>query len=160
DYYAASFPELAEYLLELRPPLEAQLIDWVDEIAYNTADLDDAREAELLDLDLLCAEVPLFGHAYGRVLRAHPSAKEKLKFSEALKNVLNAMASDLIETTTGRVRQSGVDSIEGVRRHAHRLAGLSEELTSQNAGLKQFLVAHLYTHPVITEDRDHSVECL
>ena len=46
----AEWPELAEYLLDLRPPLEAQLIDWVDEIAYNTADLDDAREAELLDI--------------------------------------------------------------------------------------------------------------
>src|SRR5882762_8166454 len=50
DYSGAEFPQLAEYLLDLRPPLEAQLIDWVDEIAYNTADIDDALEAELLDL--------------------------------------------------------------------------------------------------------------
>jgi dGTPase len=26
--------------------------------------------------------------------------------------------------------------------------------------LKQFLIVHLYSHPVITEDRDHSVDCL
>src|SRR5262245_5260232 len=141
DYHDASFPQLAEYLLDLRPPLEAQLIDWVDEIAYNTADLDDAREAELLDLDLLCDEVPLFGDAYGRVASAYPSAKDKLKFSEALKNALTALATDLIETTAGRAKQSGVDSIEDVRRHRHRLAGLSQELTAQNTCLKQFLVA-------------------
>src|SRR5579862_2757375 len=49
DYSAAEFPELAEYLLDERPPLEAQLIDLVDEIAYNTADLDDSFEARLLD---------------------------------------------------------------------------------------------------------------
>ena len=42
DYPPAEFPALAEYLLDQRPPLEAQLIDLVDEIAYNTADLDDA----------------------------------------------------------------------------------------------------------------------
>src|SRR5450631_1474170 len=53
NYSAAEFPALAEYLLDQRPPLEAQLIDLVDEIAYNTADLDDAFEARLLDLDLL-----------------------------------------------------------------------------------------------------------
>src|SRR6266446_1166787 len=99
DYSAAEFPQLAEYFLDLRPPLEAQLIDWVDEIAYNTADIDDAREAELLDFDLLRSRVPLFAQAYRQVDRAHPSAKEKLKFSEALKDVLNALASDLIETT-------------------------------------------------------------
>ncbi len=35
DYTAAEHPELAEYLLDLRPPLEAQLIDLTDEIAYT-----------------------------------------------------------------------------------------------------------------------------
>ena len=160
DYDATSFPQLAEYLLDLRPPLEAQLIDWVDEIAYNTADLDDAREAELLDLDLLCSEVPLFGEAYARVDRAYPGAKEKLKFSEALKDVLNALASDLIETTAARTRKSAVASVEEIRFHSTRLAGMSEQLAVQNTRLKRFLIAHLYSHPVITEDRDHSVECL
>jgi len=160
DYDAASFPQLAEYLLALRPPLESQLIDWVDEIAYNTADLDDAREAELLDLELLRSEVPLFGDAYARVDRAYPGAKEKLKFSEALKDVLNALASDLIESTASRVTAAGVDSVEEIRRHPARLAGMSESVVAQNQRLKQFLIAQLYTHPVITEDRDHSVDCL
>src|SRR6201998_3523037 len=38
DYDAKAHPELAEYLLDQRPPLEAQLIDFTDEIAYSTAD--------------------------------------------------------------------------------------------------------------------------
>src|SRR4030081_1035808 len=63
QYSAAELPQLADYLLDLQPPLEAQLIDCVDEIAYNTADLDDAREADLLDLSALCTEVPVFGEA-------------------------------------------------------------------------------------------------
>ncbi len=50
DYSEAEHPELAEYLLDLRPPLEAQLIDLTDEIAYSTADLDDGFEARLLKL--------------------------------------------------------------------------------------------------------------
>src|SRR6202451_431480 len=41
EYAAGAFPELAEYLLDRRPPLEAQLMDAVDEIAYSAADLDD-----------------------------------------------------------------------------------------------------------------------
>src|ERR1700704_148856 len=41
DYAAKEHPDLAEYLLDQRPPLEAQLIDLADEVAYNTADLDD-----------------------------------------------------------------------------------------------------------------------
>src|ERR1700690_223093 len=51
DYDGGEHPELAEYLLESRPPLEAQLIDIADEIAYASADLDDGYEARILTLD-------------------------------------------------------------------------------------------------------------
>src|SRR6185437_14086459 len=61
DYSVADYPELAEYLLDERPPLEAQLIDLADEIAYLTADLDDGVESGLLDLDDLVATVAVFG---------------------------------------------------------------------------------------------------
>src|SRR6202023_919649 len=93
EYTAKEFPQFAEYLLDLRPPLEAQLIDCVDESAYNTADLDDAREAELLDLDALCEKVPIFGEAYARVEATYRSAREKLKFNEALKQVLDQLVT-------------------------------------------------------------------
>ena len=45
DFGAGEHPELDEYLPGVRPPLEAQLIDLADEVAYNTADLDDAFSA-------------------------------------------------------------------------------------------------------------------
>src|SRR6202795_2214747 len=106
DYSAAEFPELAEYLLDLRPPLEAQLIDWVDEIAYNTADVDDALEAELLDLAVLRKEVSFFDEVYAQVDSAHRGARPNLFFNEALKRVLDALATDLIETTRQRVAAS------------------------------------------------------
>src|SRR5262249_35515107 len=48
DYDPAEFPQLAEYLLEQLPPLEAQMMDLTDEIAYSTADLDDAVEAKIV----------------------------------------------------------------------------------------------------------------
>ena len=160
DYSAAEFPELAEYLLDLRPPLEAQLIDWVDEIAYNTADLDDALEATLLNVSVLCQEVPLFGEAFARVSARHAGAREKLLFNEALKHVLDSLATDLIETTQYRVLASGVSSADELRKQPKRLAGFSETAAAQNAALKRFLFAHIYNHPAITEDRDRSVHCL
>ena len=51
DYSAAEHPELAEYFLDQFPPLEAQLIDLADEIAYLTADLDDGLDSGILSLD-------------------------------------------------------------------------------------------------------------
>jgi dGTPase len=160
DYTERDFPQFAEYLLDLRPPLEAQLIDCVDEIAYNTADLDDAREAELLDLDALRGEVPIFGEAYALVNATHPSTREKLKFNEALKHVLDGLVTDLIETTAQRVGAARVGSVDDVRRLATRLAGFSKDLQARNVELKRFLFANIYDRPVITEDRDRSVRCL
>jgi dGTPase len=160
DYSAADFPQLAEYLLDLRPPLEAQLIDCVDEIAYNTADLDDALEAELLDVGALCKEVPFFGEIYAQVDAAHPGAREKLKFNEALKRVLDLLATDLIESTQQRVSASGAASTEEIRTAPKRLAGFSDSAAARNAMLKRFLFVHIYDHPAITEDRDRSVKCL
>jgi dGTPase len=160
EYTPGEFPQLLDYLLEQRPPLEAQLIDCVDEIAYNTADLDDAREAQLLDLEVLCREVPIFGEAYAQVNAGHRSAREKLKFNEALKHVLDLLATDLIETTNRRVRDSGVASVDDVRKAPKRFAGFSEEFARRNAELKRFLFTNIYDRPEITEDRDRSVRCL
>jgi dGTPase len=160
QYSAAEFPQLDEYLLDWQPPLEAQLIDCVDEIAYNTADLDDAREANLLDLSALCNEVPIFGEAYAQVDATHPSALGKLKFNEALKKVLDLLATDLIETTLRRVKQLRATSVDDIRRAPKRLAGFSEEFAARNAQLKRFLVAHVYEHPIITQDRNRSVRAL
>src|SRR5205809_1464296 len=83
DYSASEFPELAEYLLDQRPPLEAQLIDLADEIAYNTADLDDGYEAHLLTLEDICEGLPVFARFYREAERTYPNVMEKLKFNEA-----------------------------------------------------------------------------
>jgi dGTPase len=160
DYSAAEFPQLAEYLLDLRPPLEAQLIDWVDEIAYNTADIDDALEAELLDLTALRKEVGFLGEVYKRVASAHPGAREKLIFNEALKRVLDALVTDFIETTQQRVLASKAASVEDIRHAPKRLAGSSDAAAVRNRELKEFLFGHIYNHPAIAEDRDRSVRCL
>jgi dGTPase len=160
DYTAAQFPNLAEYLLDLRTPLEGQLIDWVDEIAYNTADLDDAREAELLDLDALRSEVPIFAEAYSQIEAAYPDGREKLKFNAALRLVLDHLVTDLIATTQQRVLASGAATVDDIRSAPRRLAGFSESFAERNAEMKRFLFKHIYNHPAITEDRDRSIRCL
>jgi dGTPase len=160
DYSPAEFPELAEYTLDMRPPLEAQLIDLVDEIAYNTADLDDGYEARLISIEQLRAEAPIFEAAYAEVERRHPSGPENLKFNEALKRVLDQFATDLIERTKASVQKVGVRTVDDVRSHAARLAAFSEPIASENAGLKRFLKAHFYAQPVIVEERERSVAAL
>jgi len=160
DYTASQFPNLAEYLLDLRTPLEGQLIDWVDEIAYNTADLDDAREAELLDLEALRSEVPIFAEMYAQIEAAYPTGRDKLKFNAALRLVLDQLATDLIDSTQQRVLASGAATVDDIRHGPRRLAGFSDVFAQRNTEMKRFLFKHIYNHPAITEDRDRSIRCL
>jgi dGTPase len=105
-------------------------------------------------------EVSFFGEAYAQVQSAHRGAREKLIFNEALKRVLDALATDLIETTQARARTFAASSVEDIRRAPKRLAGFSDAAAARNRELKRFLFAHIYDHPAITEDRDRSVKCL
>jgi dGTPase len=160
NYSAGEFPSLAEYRLDERPTLEAQLIDLVDEIAYNTADLDDGFESRLFDFDLLRAEVPMFDQAYAEIDRRYPQGRRKLKFNEALKQILNGLVTDLIENTAARVQKSGAKNSEDIRHLPKRVAAFSPEIAEKNGALKRFLYSHLYSHPAIAEDRDRSVASL
>ena len=144
DYSEAQHPELAEYLLDLRPPLEAQLIDLTDEIAYSTADMDDGFEARLLRLSQIRKRVPVFERYYVEAEAKYPDAPEKLKFNEALKRVLNRFVTDLIENTARRVQQAGVTSLEELRHFPERLAGFSPEVEEVRREAKSFLYEELY----------------
>jgi len=159
-YSAAEFPSLVEYRLDERPTLEAQIIDLVDEIAYNTADLDDGFESRLFDFDLLRSEVPMFDEIYAEIERRYPQGRRKLKFNEALKQILNRLVTDLIDNTVSKVQQSPAKNSEEVRLLPKRVAAFSPKIAAKNADLKRFLYTHLYSHPAIAEDRDRSVASL
>jgi dGTPase len=154
DYNAKEHPELAEYLLDQRPPLEAQLIDLTDEIAYNTADLDDGYEAHLLSLDEIREGVPVFGRFYREVEQIYPDAPDKLKFNEAVKRVLNRFVDDLIRNTRARLEQAGVQTLEDVRSYGDRLAAFGPAVDAERKQSKDFLYENLYYSPSLADEKD------
>ena len=154
DYDPKSHPELSEYLLDLRPPLEAQLIDLTDEIAYNTADLDDGFEARLLSIEQISESVELFRQQYAEARIRYPDAAEKLVFNEALKRIFDSFVSDLITNTTHLLKKAGVHSPDDVRRHTGRLAAFSPSAEEQRRGLKEFLYENLYYSPALAAEKE------
>jgi dGTPase len=159
-YDPALYPELREYRLEEQPPLEAQLIDVADEIAYNCADLDDGYESKLLSLALIRHGVPLFDRLYRPGERKHPAALEKLKFNEALKRLMDTLVTDLIQTTRARLRKRKIRSVAQVRARASRLVGLSPRWAHENKRLREFLYRNLYSHREVSAERKKINKCL
>lgn len=153
DYDSAKFPDLAEYLLDLRPPLEAQLIDATDELAYNTADLDDGYEARLLTLDQIKEGVPVFAHLLDEVERLYPNAARKLQFNEVLRRMLDRWVGDLIQNTGSQIKSSGCGTLDDIRAHPQRLVGLSPEVEAERRQTKEFLYQNLYYAPELQPEK-------
>jgi dGTPase len=153
DWNARQFPALEEYLLDRQPPLEAQLIDFTDEIAYGTADLDDGYEAHILSLDQIRGGIPVFERLYAEANQAYPNVREKLKFNEALKRLLDMLVTDLITSTAARVTDAGVMSVDDVRAYPARLAGFSPVVDARRRRLKEFLYSNLYFSPELESEK-------
>lgn len=160
DYDPALYPELRGYRLQEQPPLEAQLIDVADEIAYSCADLDDGYEAKLLPLNLVRDEVSLFAGLYEPIERKYPAAIEKLKFNETLKRLMDTLVTDLIDATRRRIEEESVHSVEDVRSLASRLAALSPRHAREHKRLKEFLHQNLYSHREVSTERKKIIKSL
>jgi dGTPase len=145
DYTANEHPELANLFLGLRPPIEAQLIDLADEIAYLTADLDDGVESGLLEIQHIREHVTILRNSYAPVERAHPEAEEKYVFHDALQAMQKALVLDLIDTTAANVKRSGARTLADIRASDHRVAVFSPEAEAQRREEKQYLYNTLYT---------------
>jgi dGTPase len=158
DYSATDHPELAEYFLDQRPPLEAQLIDLADEIAYLTGDIDDGLESGILELQDVRDHVAIFGRTYARMEQQHPKAAGKLLLAGALTRMLNELTGDLIRETAKRTREAQVDSLRAVREHPARLAGLSAEKEVERLQAKSYLHARLYISDEIQRNHQQAEE--
>jgi dGTPase len=154
DYDEHQHPELAEYVLGQRPPLEAQLIDVADEIAYNTADLDDGYEAHLLAFDDVRSRSAMFRRFLPEVDQMYPSVIEKLRFNEVLKRMLNRMVDDLIRNTRQNLQSAQITTVEDVRNDSRRLVNFGPEVEAERLELKRFLHERLYFSPALEPEKE------
>lgn len=156
DYTSAAHPELTDYFLDLRPPLEAQLIDLADEIAYLTADFDDGLDSGILNIEDVCQNVPLFRRFHRQIRQQYPGARSKEAVYETLNRMLNALATDLIEEIHRRVQASGATVLDDIRRAPGRIAALSPEMEADRATAKHYLYANFYNSPGMEEEHDQA----
>jgi dGTPase len=160
DYSAATHPELAPYFLDQFPPLEAQLIDLTDEIAYLSADFEDGLAAGILELPHVLANVPLVANFYAEVAGRYPAAAPTLLTSEALKQVLNTLVTDLMQETSCQVETLGIEGLDGIRHAPRRLAQLSPEMEIQRKQAKSYLYKFLYQSPALDAEHDLAAEII
>jgi len=142
---------IAEYVtrhdLEIAtwPGAEAQVAAMADDIAYTNHDIDDGLRAGLFGVKDL-AEVPLAGPVLREVGGLHPALEEPRLIHEAIRRLIDRMASDLIAETRERLAAARVHSPGEVRALSGPVAAFSDALAREIRGLRAFLFERMYRH--------------
>ena len=155
DYAAgeAVYVDIREYRLGEQPPLEAQLIDLADEIAYSSADLDDGYQSGFLTLEGILQGVGLFREIYERIRAEYAGIGEKLLVNEGIRRLIDIMTTQLISESRKVMEAKGIDSVDKVRQLPRRLLCFGEEIGRKKQQLKQLLQERLYNHEILRESR-------
>ena len=155
DFAPGEFRELDEYLPGLRPPLESQLIDLCDEIAYNTADLDDGFLAGLVTIEDASSAVGKFRELDEIVSFQYPGASDRVRLHEIVRGLIDWLVSGLVE---GTLTAAGVlKSMEEVREQPVRVAQFTPETAAGTAELKAFLKSRVYQTEHLADERRRAV---
>ena len=136
-------PIVLSYEPSEAPPLEAQIVDLADEIAYNSADIDDGLESGLIRTEDL-EGVPLWEEAWESANQG--SADWSVRRYQAVRHLLDAMVGDLISNTEKAIEEHGVRTMADVRGVKPRLAGFSPAMDQATAELKARLMDRLDQH--------------
>ena len=137
---------LAEAFAPGRAPcLEAQIVDYADEIAYNAHDIDDGLKSGLLAPEQL-HDVALWRESFRRVSAAYPQAGFRIWRYQVQRALIDEFVTDLIESVSKRLRELQLDSAEAIRAYAQPLVSFTPEREAKWAELKAFLMENLYRH--------------
>jgi len=143
EYDAVHADWMAPYEPDLRSSLEAQIVNFADELTYSAHDLDDGLRSGMIDMDMTAlGRLELWRQAIDGVDDADP----ELRRHRVIRRVIDLLISDLVFTSAARIDAVGPASADDVRRAPMDLMALSEPTRQMQRELKDFLYARLYRH--------------
>ena len=127
------------------PPLEGQVVEIADSIAYNSHDLDDALAMGIISAGDL-EDLAIFQQAAADFEKSLADLSTDQRIRRIAKLLIDVMVSDLIGATEREIAGAGVESVGDVRAAGRRLVHLSEGLEAKARELEAFLMDRVYRH--------------
>lgn len=145
-----------------QPPLEVNVVDVCDAVAYVHADLEDAYSMGILSPSKLM-EAPGYKEAWLRIKKKHPElseptdeellskSSEVLRQNEAkvktiIRNMLEHSIDDLITHSLKQIQKINPQSVEDVRKCPEPIIVFSKEQYARHKALKEFSRHEIYYH--------------
>lgn len=133
----------------VRPSLEAQIVNFGDEIAYQNHDVDDGlrsglfEESDLKKIELWQRATEVVEKFYGSI------ADPKIRWARTVSKMIGLMIVDIAQETSRRLKEARVKTLEDVYSFDGKLVYFSEKMAENNKELKDFLMTRLYFHPEV-----------
>jgi dGTPase len=141
---------MKKYDVSQSPSLEAQVVDFSDEIAYTSHDLDDGLSSGLIVEEQLM-DVPIWSEVRNKAGKEFPSAEGEVRKFFIIRNIIDYLVSDLITQSYKNIIASGVRSAQAVKQQPRPLVSFSEKIEKGNKLLKDFLMQNLYCHKKVLD---------
>ncbi len=139
-----------EFPLDIKPTLEAALVDIADSIAYNSHDVDDGLSSGILNWDEM-DYVPIWKEARLESESSYPDLDRRLRRHQLVRFLVDRQVTDLIENSANNIRQNGIASLDDIRQSEKKLVALSESMQKKIEPLKSHLNEKMYRHPRMRE---------
>ncbi len=133
-----------EYLPGKQPVFEAQIIDTSDEIAYLSADMEDAFEAGYLILPRILDRVPSYKTYFDQLRNVNLEASERQLFNHIQRHIISDLVTGLVTGTRGMIELSEARDFEEIRELKYRLAAQSEEAATTMLQMHALLAEAYY----------------
>jgi dGTPase len=137
--------DASDFQPELRGHLEAQIANAADELAYTAHDLDDGLRSGMITTEML-GGITLWEILVESIGWQGPTLTE-LDRNRLIRRLIGMTVTDLVNTTSQKLLDSRVNSVQELQELPYNVIGLSEDLHRRNRQLKDFLYTNLYRHP-------------
>lgn len=138
-------PRIKEFKPHLTLPLEAQVVNIADEIAYDNHDLDDGITSGFIDETEL-RKVELWKGGCKYIDGQYTNIKDEIRKFQVIKYLINLLVTDLITESQKRIKKMGIVSVKQVRQRKEPLICFSSQIQQKRLPLREFLKKNLYQH--------------
>lgn len=136
---------LVELDPETSPPLETQVVDVADEIAYDNHDIDDGMTSGLIDEESLSG-LRLWKTAALDIKKSYPDLSSKVWRYQIIRSLINRQIKELVENSKKNIKTTNIRSVNDVREHPQKLFSFSKNMQDERAEFREFLTKNLYNN--------------
>lgn len=136
--------DASDFNPELRGPIEAQIANIADELAYTTHDLDDGLRSSMISPFML-SDIELWKLASFELGEDGKPLDDMMRH-RAIRFLIGIEVSDLVNYSSQVITKAKLNSAEELQRLPNNVVSFSPEFGNKHHQLKDFLYNNLYRH--------------